>query len=41
VGANYAIYQESKKSFLYAGAEEAAREAGGTCERVFSREVHD
>jgi hypothetical protein len=41
VGANYAIYQEVKKSFLYAGAEQAAREAGGTCEKVFTREVHD
>jgi hypothetical protein len=41
VGANYAIFQEIKRSFLYAGAEEAAREAEGTCERVFTREVHD
>ncbi len=41
VGANYAIYQEVKQSFLYAGAEEAAKEAGGICERVFTEEVHD
>lgn len=41
VGANYAIYQEVQQSFLYAGAEEAAREAGGTCEKVFREEVHD
>ena len=41
VGANYAIYQEVQKSFLYAGAEEAAREAGGTCEKVFREEIHD
>jgi hypothetical protein len=41
VGANYAIYQEVQQSFLYAGAEEAAREAGGICEKVFREEVHD
>lgn len=40
-GANYSIYQEVRQSFLYAGAAEAAREAEGTCERVFRKEVHD
>lgn len=38
VGANYAIYQEVRKSFLYAGAERVARTAGGKAEQVF-REV--
>jgi len=41
VGANYAIYQEVKQSFLYAGALEAAKQAEGTCEKVFRQEVHD
>jgi hypothetical protein len=35
VGANYAIYQENIKPFLYPGAEKAAAEFGGEAERIY------
>ena len=41
VGANYAIYQEVKHSFLFKAAEQVAQHAGGTAERVYREEVHD
>jgi len=42
VGAEYAIWQEARKSFLYAGAERVAgTTAGMTAERVYKRVVHD
>ena len=41
VGANYAIYQEVRKSFLYKAAEKVAREAGGTLEAKYRELVHD
>jgi hypothetical protein len=41
VSVNYAIYQENRKSFLFAGAEEVCREAGGTCAEVMRKVVHD
>jgi hypothetical protein len=41
VGANYAIYQELRKSFFYAAAEAVLQRAGGTLERVYSEQFHD
>jgi hypothetical protein len=38
VGAEYAVHQENRKSFLYKAAETVARQAGGIAERV-GREV--
>lgn len=35
VGADYAIYQEQRRSFLYAAAEAIVRSVGGTVQRVF------
>ncbi len=34
VGAEYAVHQENRKSFLYKAAETVARQAGGMAERV-------
>jgi len=41
VGANYAIYQEVKHSFLYNAAEAAAREFGGEAEQVYRQVLPD
>lgn len=41
VGANYAVYQEMKKSFLFKAGEEVARNAGGTVETIFREIVRD
>ena len=41
VGANYAIYQEVLKSFLYKAAETVTRQAGGTLEAKFRETLHD
>lgn len=35
VGADYAIYQEQRRSFLYAAAEAIVRSVGGTVQQVF------
>jgi hypothetical protein len=40
-GANYAIYQEALKSFLYAGAEQVAAEMGAEIERVYKEIVNN
>jgi len=40
VGANYAIYEEVEKPFLFPAAEEGARQAGGTAERVYKEVVN-
>lgn len=40
-GANYSIYQENKASFLFAGAERAVADAGGTLEAVYREVVND
>lgn len=37
VGAEYAIYQEARKSFLYAAGEEVANQLKGTAEQVFKK----
>jgi hypothetical protein len=41
VGAEYAVFQESKKSFLYVSAEALASAAKGTVELVAREELHD
>lgn len=41
VGAVYAIYQETRDSFLFKAAEKVAGQAGGICEPVYRAEVHD
>jgi hypothetical protein len=41
VGANYAIYQEVRDSFLFKAAEKIARQAGGTLEAKFREALHD
>lgn len=38
-GANYAIYQEAAKPFLYPGAEAAAAEFGGEAERIYKEHI--
>lgn len=40
-GANYSIYQEARKSFLFAGAQDAVGEAAKVIERVYQEEVRD
>jgi len=41
VGADYAIYQEVKKPFLYPAAETVAGQVKGTVEKVFKKELND
>ena len=41
VGAQYAIYQEEKKPFLYPAAETVAAQAKGTAEKVFREGLND
>ena len=41
VGAQYAIWQEEKKPFLYPAAERVASQAKGTVERVFREGLND
>jgi len=41
VGANYAIYQESRLPFLWPAAERSAAEFGGTAERIYKENIHD
>jgi hypothetical protein len=41
VGAEYAIYQEAKKPFLYPAAETVAGQAGGQALEIIRRELHD
>ena len=41
VGAEYAVYQEAKQSFLLRAAETVAQQAGATVEPVFQEYVHD
>lgn len=41
VGAEYAIYQEEKKPFLYPAAETVAQKAGATIARVLNEMVSD
>lgn len=41
VGANYAIFQEARRSFLYVSAEAGARQAGGTLEAEYRKVVRD
>lgn len=38
-GANYAIYQEAAKPFLYPGAEAAAKEFEGEAERIYKDNI--
>jgi uncharacterized protein (UPF0210 family) len=40
-GASYSIYQEVRKSFLFAGAQEAVGEAAKVIEKVYQEEVRD
>jgi len=40
-GAEYAIYQEMRKPFLYKAAEQTAREVGGIIEITARKEIHD
>jgi len=39
VGANYAVYQEAAKPFLYPAAEAAAGEFGGLAEQIYQEEL--
>lgn len=39
VGADYAIYQEAKKPFLYPAAVKVASQVKGTAEQVFKKEL--
>jgi len=41
VGANYAIYQEVKRSFLFWAASIVATRAGGIAEEVYRERIHD
>ena len=41
VGADYAVYQEAKQSFLLRAAETVAQQAGAVCEPVFKEYVRD
>jgi hypothetical protein len=41
VGAEYAVFQEVRNSFLHRAAEQVARQAGGICEPVYREAVHD
>lgn len=41
VGAEYAIFQELRKPFLFPAAEEVGRYASGIVERVYQERVHD
>lgn len=41
VGANYAIYQELRKSFLFRAAEEGAEEGQGVLSGVYGSRVND
>lgn len=41
VGANYAIYQELVKPFLYPAAEQGARDGGGIVEATFRERLTD
>lgn len=38
-GANYAIYQEAQKPYLYPGAEAAAAEFGGEAEQIYKKNL--
>ena len=40
-GANYAIFQEQSRSFLFAAAETVAREAGGIAEAIYRERLND
>jgi len=41
VGANYAIFQEAQKPFLFPAGEEGAKQGGGTVEAVYKDLVKD
>ncbi len=41
VGADYAVFQEEKKSFLFAASEIVANELKGSAEKVFKEGLHE
>lgn len=41
VGAEYAVYQEDQKPFVYPAAETVAGQIKGTAEKIFKEELHD